>query len=54
MNKHDRPTWTVFYGLRNSCRVFLAEHLAEQFYRALLLNGTEARLVNTQQRSFPK
>lgn len=48
-----RHTWTVFYGVKltdQSCRVFHAEHLAEQFLRALQINGTPCVLVNTQER----
>ena len=43
------PTWTVFYGPSNSCRVFRTEHHAEQFYRALLLNGTQCQLIATEE-----
>jgi hypothetical protein len=38
----------VFYGVRQteqSCKVFHTEHHAEQFKRALELNGTPACIV---------
>jgi hypothetical protein len=41
-------TFIVFYGVRlteQSCKVFYTEHHAEQFKRALELNGTPARIV---------
>lgn len=43
-----RQTWVVFYGPRiinRSCKVFYTEYHAEQFARALELNGTDYCIV---------
>jgi negative regulator of sigma E activity len=48
-----RRTWIVFYGKTlQSCRVFHAEYHAEQYARAMQLNGTEFRIVNADEKIY--